>query len=239
MDFVDRLNTTSFLGKEFLTWLWFKSDVQEGLVGIPDGGPAAEIWFCDSIQLSGSGEGAERVTMRAEDPSLSPECRVALRHGKKVEKGKVRIVRGQREWTLSITGESLAVSSVKIPALLTREADEKLIERLSLLDQLDSMITALFGGFIELRLSAEEWPAERTAMQAWVQGDGPDRLSRPATAIVEVDESVEAEAVLLAAPEEAVVAEAVVTEAEVASEEGVADEPAADEPPAEEPTAAA
>lgn len=171
MDFVDRLNTTSFLGKEFLTWLWFETEARDGLINIPDGGSAAEIWFCDGIVLSGSGEHAEKVTIKAEDPSLSPEARVALRLGKKVAQARLRIVRSQREWTVTLKGESLAVSSAKLPALLTQEADDKFRERLSLLDELDAMIRALFGAFMELRHKEGSWAPVRKAMQAWIQAE--------------------------------------------------------------------
>ncbi len=196
MDFVDRLNTTAFLGKEFATWIWFESDQNEGLLNVPDGGGAAEIFITDAITLSGAGEGAEKVSVRAEDPSLSPEARVALRQGKKVAKAKLRIVRDQREWSLTLAGETLAVSSVKLPALLTREEDEKLNERLMLLDQLDGMIQALFHAFVALRTDPEQWPTVRAQMQEWVRGDGPERISHPATAIVDMADDVEAEAVV-------------------------------------------
>ena len=170
MDFVDRLANTSFLGREFLTWLWFKSDTQEGLMTLEDGGPAAEVWFTDNITLSGAGDGAERVTVRAEDPSLSPEARMALKQGKKVEKAYVRIVRGQREWATNVAAESLALSSIKIPALLTREEDDKLRERLALLDELDAMVTSLFKGFLAVRGDRPTWEPELDALRAWVMG---------------------------------------------------------------------
>ncbi|MFT5433773.1 MAG: hypothetical protein ACI9OJ_004481 [Myxococcota bacterium] len=171
MDFVDRLSTTSFLGREFLTWLWFKSDSQEGLMDLDDGGPAAEVWLTDRITLSGSGDGAEKVTVKTDDPALNIEARIALRQGKMVEKACIRLVRGQREWTTSVVSETLALSSVKIPALLTREEDEKLTERLSLLDELDSMMIALFQAFLKVRMDAETWAPERDQLQAWIQTD--------------------------------------------------------------------
>lgn len=181
MDLVDRLASTSFLGKEFLTWLWFKSDIQEGLITVGDGGPAAELWYCDSIMISGAGQGAEKVTVRCEDPSLSPEARMALRQGKKVEKARIRIVRGQREWTVSIAGETLALASIKIPALLTREEDDKLRERLDLLDQLDAMVAALFSGFLTLRTDREQWEQERLALRDWIAGEPlPPRVAEDA-----------------------------------------------------------
>ncbi len=173
MDLVDRLATTAFLGKEFLTWLWFRTDLQEGLFTIEDGGPAAEIWFCDRIVLSAAGQGAEKVAVKTEDPSTCPECRSALRQGKKVEAARIRIVRAQREWSVTVKADTLALGSVKIPAVLTKEEDDKARERFTLLDQLDSMINALFREFIALRTDDTAWGHERASMQAWIRDEDP------------------------------------------------------------------
>ena len=35
MDFLDILREKAFLGREFLTWLWFKSDQTGGRIEIP------------------------------------------------------------------------------------------------------------------------------------------------------------------------------------------------------------
>ncbi len=168
MDFVDRLNATGFLGKEFLTWLWYKSDAQEGLMTVGPEALSAEVWMTDRIVLSGAGQGAERVAVRTEDPTLSLEARTALAQGKKVEQARLRIISGQREWSATIKGETLAVSSIKIPALLTKEEDDKLRERFMLLDQIDEMLEFLFKSFAELRWDTEKWGAEREAMKVWI-----------------------------------------------------------------------
>jgi hypothetical protein len=167
MDLVDRLAATAFLGREFLTWLWYRSDLQEGLFQIGDG-VTIEVFLTDRISLAGAGQGADKVSVKAEDPTLTAEAHVALEQAKKVEKACVRITSGQREWTTTIAGDSLALSGIKIPALLTREEDEKLSERLALIDELDTMVTALFRSFVDIRLDAEAWMAECSAMQSWV-----------------------------------------------------------------------
>jgi hypothetical protein len=172
MDLIDRLNSTAFLGREFLTWLWYRSNLQEGLFALDDGNPSIELFFTDRIALAAAGQGAEKVAVKAEDPSLAPEAIMALRQGKKVEKACIRIVRGQREWTVTVAGDTLAGSGIKIPALLTREEDEKLRERLALLDELDGMIVALFKLFLVVRLDKEQWATERDNIQAWIYGNG-------------------------------------------------------------------
>lgn len=168
MDMIERLEPTAFLGREFLTWLWFQSDTQSGLVEPADGGSAVEVWFVDRLTLSGGGQGSSRVVVRSEEPGASWEARTALRAGKKVEQACLRIVREQREWGLIITGSTLAVSSVKLPAILTREEDDQTQERFHLLDQIDELVGALFVRFMKLRFDRSNWTAEVEAMRSWV-----------------------------------------------------------------------
>lgn len=168
MDLVDRLNNTGFLGKEFLTWLWYKSDSGEGLIDIGDGRGAAEVWFTSRIVLSGAGQGADRVSVKTEEPSASIEARTALREGKKVDQASLRIVRDQREWTATIKGEALAIGGAKIPAVLTKDEDDRQRERFALVDQLDAMVASLYAAFVALRIEPAAWASEVTAMRAWL-----------------------------------------------------------------------
>ncbi len=168
MDMIERLESTSFLGKEFLTWLWYRSETQSGLFDLGPGRDSMEVWFMDRLTLSGAGQSGTRVVVRAEEPGASGESRTALRVGKKVEQACLRIVCNQREWVVTLTGETLATSSIKIPAIMTREEDDQTFERFHLLDQLDEMIRELYVSFLTLRLSADEWNAEVENIRSWV-----------------------------------------------------------------------
>ena len=44
MDFLDILREKAFLGREFLTWLWFKSEQTGGSIDVP-GGKIIEVVF--------------------------------------------------------------------------------------------------------------------------------------------------------------------------------------------------
>ena len=170
MDLADRLVNTAYLGREFVTWLWFRGDSHQGLIDVGDGQGAAEVWIVDRVTLSGIGQGADRVAVKAEDPGSTAEARMALREGKKVEQATLRIVREQREWVFSIKGDTLALSGIKIPALLTREEDDRQQERMMLIDQLDAMVASLFYAFVAIRSDEAAWAEELTLIRGWVAG---------------------------------------------------------------------
>lgn len=171
MNLVDRMNSTAFLGKEFLTHLWHRSELQEGLLDPHDGRGAIELWLTSRIVLSAAGQGADKVSVKTDEPSASEEARQALREGKKVDTLTCRIVRDQREWTVTIKGETLAFSGVRTPALLTRDEDDRVREQYVLLDQLDGIVRSLYRAFLAIRTDRAAWAAELDEMRAWVRGD--------------------------------------------------------------------
>lgn len=170
MDLIDKINNTRYLGKEFLTWLWFRSDKNEGLLQIPDM-ETVEVWFDDKVVLSGADTTREQNIVKGEAPTESPEARMGLRMGKKVAEAKLRIIKGQRKWSFGVKAETLALSGVKIPAVLSREEDDQVYERFYLLEEVSNIFAALYKMFVELRLDKEQWGAELEAMRAWLQSE--------------------------------------------------------------------
>jgi hypothetical protein len=66
MDFLDVLREKAFLGREFLTWLWFKSDQTGGRIEVP-GKNVVEVLFLDRMTLDLSDvETPQTVTLKGE-----------------------------------------------------------------------------------------------------------------------------------------------------------------------------
>ncbi len=170
MDLVDRIETTRFLGSEFLAWLWFKIELFEGTLEIGELG-AVEVWLDTTLQLVGWVDEGEKVTLRGAAPSSTPEASEALRQGKVPQRASLRlIVGGKEEYVFTFNGRAFSISGVKIPAVLTDATDEQFYERMRLLEQLDQAIVSLYEEFIVLRLSPL-WESEvAPAMREWVRG---------------------------------------------------------------------
>jgi hypothetical protein len=170
VDLVDRIETTRFLGSEFLTWLWFKIELFEGTLEVGELG-SAEVWMDTSLLLAGWVDEGEKIALRGAAPSSSPEAAEALRQGKVPHKVSLRvIVGGSEEYVFAFDARRFAVSGVKIPAVLTEATDEQFYERMRLLEQLDALLVTLYDEFLVLRLSPL-WEAELApAMREWVRG---------------------------------------------------------------------
>lgn len=169
MDLLDQMHRTAFLGAEFLTWLWFRSEKQEGVFALDPEFGDFEVWFEDKLVVGAPAIDAQENHFKGGHPTTSLEARTALKLGKMARDAKLRVVRGNQEWVFTFKAETLSAGGIKIPAVLTREDDEKFYERMELLEQLDQMIKGLFAQFLLLRLSPEWDKDELPAIQAWVR----------------------------------------------------------------------
>lgn len=170
MDLLDLIQTRTFLGNEFLMWLWFKSDCYDGLFQIAEHGQI-EVIFDDALTLEAYLAETERSDFKGGSPAFAPEAMTALRQGKRVSKTKLRIVKEGREWLFTYKAEGMDITSAKIPAVLSKDDDEKFFERMYLLEELEEILETMFDEFLHIRLS-DQWTEKMLpAMQTWIQSD--------------------------------------------------------------------
>jgi hypothetical protein len=169
--FLDLWREKVFLGREFLTWLWMTSEIHGNLLKLKPKGEV-ELWFEDRLTLE-SGEGAGRKTVVCRDPEAKwAEALTALREGKQVTRGRLRLCTEDKEWRLTLNADTLtpqAVSFLKgLPEADDTDGSGLFLERTALLGELVSLIESLCRRFLERRLS-EAWAAEeRPALNKWL-----------------------------------------------------------------------
>lgn len=186
----------SFLGREFLTWLWFRCEAEGGEYDLqPE--PVA-VMVEDGLALTSfDGEGAV-VTLRNGTPTVRPEAASALGAGLVLKRAKLFLARGPREWQLTLDGETLDVGSVKVPQLdedvvesedaTTEEAavegegkkkkskpkdglteEDELVAKLLAAEEARDVIEALYQRFLEMRLGKDWEKIELPRMRDWVK----------------------------------------------------------------------
>lgn len=170
MDLIDLINSRAFLGSEFLMWLWFKAECYDGLFDLPEH-DRVEVAFDDQLTLEAYLAETERNMFRGGAPAYSPEAKTALREGKRVKDAKLRVVKEGREWTFKIKAESLGLTSVKIPSLLSKEEEEQFYERMYLIEELEEIIDVLYKEFLGIRLSKAWNSVMLPAIREWVHTD--------------------------------------------------------------------
>lgn len=152
MDLVDRIETTRFLGSEFVLWLWFSQDSLDGMIKLPSLG-ALEVTLGSQLVLIEPLTPTESVHVRGKDPCASSEADQALHQGKLPRKVGLRLTFEQNDWVFTLDATTLGVSSVKLPALLSEGEEEHFYERMRLFEQMNDLVRALYARFLTVRLS--------------------------------------------------------------------------------------
>ena len=109
----------SFLGRDFLTWLWFRCEAEGGEfdLGGRDGGGSTAVMIEDALALVSSDEDGSVMTLRKGTPTTRPEAANALAAGMTLKKARVFVARGPREWQFTLDGETLDVGGLKTPEI--------------------------------------------------------------------------------------------------------------------------
>lgn len=172
MELLDLIEGRRFMGREFIVWLWFESELQETNL-VPTGVDPLALWLEAQITLVLE---KEESRLKGAIPASSPEAKEALRQGKLPKEAKMRAVRGEREFVWTLKADTLALSGLKLPTQLkkTDEKHEVFYERMMLLEDLEASLSALYADFVVLRLT-DEWDDDIVPlMQNWAYGEKPD-----------------------------------------------------------------
>lgn len=174
MDLVDLMEEKRFLGQEFLTWLWFKSDERGGTVYLPGTGDVQVVFEKHMLLEYGEGEAHEKVICQGLQAELR-EARTGLVMGKKLEQARLLIAWGDHEWRLTLKGSLFEFKSVKPPKTMSSKEDSqdqeaieaRLLDRIGMIEMANRTVDGLFRMFLEIRVS-REWPQEMVKVRDWV-----------------------------------------------------------------------
>lgn len=168
---LERVRKSEFLGREFLLWLWFRSETDEGGFNLDEIGHA-KLWFDRKIVLQSEGDhGVEKIVCSGDHPHLR-EARFALTEDKEITEAMVKLLIGDHEWSFVLDSTWLNFKSFKIPKIMQdREEDPDgfFYEKMFLIEKAISSVDAIYRLFIKLRLSPEWESGELPALLDWIK----------------------------------------------------------------------
>lgn len=158
------------LGQDFLTWLWFKSEMQNGQFTTPDGVEfACYVEQRISVQ-GGEGDNVETATVSGAMSELR-EARLGLTIGKKVNKMQLRMERDTEVWQGTLKAEDFTMTGLRTPKVeAAKDADEPdavFYEKVFLIERYLGFLDALYKQFLEIRLGSA-WSEEEKQVRTWV-----------------------------------------------------------------------
>jgi hypothetical protein len=176
MDLVDLITEKRFVGQEFLTWLWWKSEERGGSVELPTIGDIIVVFEKHMLLEFGEAEYSEKMVCSGLQTELR-EARTGLRTGKKLEQARLHIVKGDYEWNVTLGATIFEYRSVRPPKTAgsvqdhqtsPEETEGMILERIFLFEELVRIIDDLFRLYLNARLGGG-WQDHLLLMRRWVE----------------------------------------------------------------------
>ena len=199
MQLVDRIEKRRFVGREFLLWLWFESEVFDATLRT-DAHGSFGLWLEKRLTLS-----VEKRSTRivGPTPGFGREAKEALLAGQLPESAGIRIALRETETGFFLKAEGLAIGGLKLATVLDRkeerepdlvremkgghkgkkkgkqrdaddDAHERFYERMQLTAEIEEILEALYSDFRALRLSSSWNDQVVPFLRAWSRGETVD-----------------------------------------------------------------
>ena len=177
LDIATAYNKYSFLGNEFLTWLWFMVETGQDITQAIDSRDPVSLDIGNSLVLENSlGDNArEKITIKGDQAGLE-EGTTALKKGAKVTEMNLICKLGpEEEYHFTLKGDSFNITGLKTPAApgdgSEDEIEGRIIEKALLLFRITQVIDTLFFTFLKQR-TEDDWKHKGfNPMHTWIYND--------------------------------------------------------------------
>jgi len=174
LDLSTAYNRYRFLGDEFLTWTWYLVETKPDVFRTADP-DCTTLEIGNRVVLENRrSKSVERISIRGDEAGLE-EGKLALKKGALVTELSLVFKTGEHQWSFSIKGESLNVSSLKTPGPSQPQSQEEmeifLIDRAGQLNKILLFVQNLYKMFIQARV-ANSWASKEVpSISKWVRSN--------------------------------------------------------------------
>ncbi len=167
-----------FLGSEFLVWLWFYSESEEGQV-VLDKDTSFELRMGNRIVLEQVLDGKrQKVVCTGPDADFT-EARAALKEGKKIKEAEYEILVGENKYLFTIDTRLWSIKGLKTPKIAPSMEDDdpdgRFYEKMFLIEEALKHIDLLYHHFLTFRLGVE-WERDIVPeIKGWIESGGLSR----------------------------------------------------------------
>jgi hypothetical protein len=177
LDIATAYNKYSFLGNDFLTWLWFMIETGQDITRTIKSSDPVTLEIGNALVLENTlgDKSKEKITIKGDQAGLE-EGTTALKKGAKVTEMNLMCRLGpEEEYRFTIKGDSFNITGLKTPASAGDGSDDeiegRLIEKALLLFRITQVIDTLFLTFLAQRID-DDWKNKGLEpMRTWIHTD--------------------------------------------------------------------
>ncbi|MET0402108.1 MAG: hypothetical protein ABW123_06870 [Cystobacter sp.] len=163
------LRGRAYLGREFLTWLLWRSESGGKLVEFE--GAGVEVLYTGRLTLRGVNGDVTEMMARGTLAPYSEQVRHSMDRGLLVHQARLRLTHGEKVYEVTLDAEFLDIRAAKLPELMTEEEDDQLLERLYFTEQLSGIVDTLVTAFLQVRASRSWSKKVVPEMKSWMKGE--------------------------------------------------------------------
>jgi recombination associated protein RdgC len=154
------------VGRDFLTWLYYRSDSQAGR--IEASGEMFDLWVDRRVSLEDESLEPPSCVSFSGDNFTSDELRGAIRSGKKIREARFRLEKGENTWCFTLRADRLEVASLKIDLPGAEDIDERFHGRIIAISALNDFLDSCFTRFLETVLGKQWKSGGSKEFKAWL-----------------------------------------------------------------------
>lgn len=158
----------AFLGREFLTWIWFKSESQDHKVHVKNFGPF-QILIDSKMTLSSTSGSVRENSLKGNAPSYAREAGAALAAGKMLSEAKFILQNQDLHWSFVLSADDFSLRSVQLPGIVQDSSKSHFSQRIRYSQMLNEILDSLYDEYISIRIAADRFAEECAEMQRWLQ----------------------------------------------------------------------
>lgn len=156
----------AFIGREFLTWLWFLSETQGHRIRLPELGEF-RFFVDDRLVLTSPGGSVHENVLKGGTPAYATEAKVSLLSGKLVQEAKFVLQESERQWSWNMRADDLSLRGVKLPTVSEPDAAAHMASRVRMMQTLVDVMDGLFHQYMTLRITPA-FEQELDRVSAWL-----------------------------------------------------------------------
>ncbi len=161
--------TSVFVGREFLMWLWFYSEVRTGIFKTEKSG---EIGIMLNGPIVTAGErGIEEIILRGTSSLHAPEIKASLLSGKTIKRANIIIALPNKiRFTFTLDADTFVIKSFKIEGeeIKAKNLEEQFHNRIEFLETFRHIFYELFEKFVKERNNKSNWHELVANIQEWI-----------------------------------------------------------------------
>ncbi len=167
LSFTHRVTDTeeTYLGRDFLTWLWYRSEAVSNKFVVPDLGEFS-FGIDGPLTLVAEEGNVQEAVLRKGLPTVSAEAFTGIMNGKKLRSAKVSLTLGDDIWSFTLDADTFTFKSMNLPDGQAMDRVARFEERIESLHTFQQAFFWLYSDFIKM-LSGKDRDEHEKDIVSW------------------------------------------------------------------------